>query len=67
MNINEIRKEKQELEKRILNFVSNELKTFEQKTGVYIEDINIEMRVIGVTGSPVEIVTPISVTCEITI
>ena len=67
MNINEIRKEKQELEERLLKIVDNELKEFALKTGIYIESVDIATQQIGIVGETVEKVVPIRVSCEITI
>lgn len=67
MDINEIRKEKQELEERLLKIVANELKAFALKTGVYIESVDIATQQIGIIGEAVDKIIPIRVACDISI
>ncbi len=67
MDINDLKKEKIELEQRILKIVNDELKEFNLKTGVYVESVNIGMRRLCISGEPFDRVVPIYVTCGIQI
>jgi hypothetical protein len=43
MDIKDMRAEKEHLEREILDFIQGKVRGFEEKTGVYINDLRFEM------------------------